>query len=95
MSYNLDDQATESFEFTLESHIYVMRYPTTEEILENQGLQDKKDGGKAMLEWIYGYITPKDPSSPAFPETMKKVNVKKLQRFNEMLKTEMGMGAEA
>jgi hypothetical protein len=87
LSYNLDEQIEESFEFTLAGHNYQMKYPTTEEILA----ASKIKGEEAQMEWMYGFITSSDEAAPLIKDVLGKVNVKKLQRFNEMVKTEFGV----
>lgn len=87
MSYNLDEQTEESFDFTLGGHDYQMRYPTTEEILA----ATKIKGEEAQMEWMYSFISSADEAAPAIKDVLGGVNVKKLQRFNQMVKTEFGV----
>lgn len=84
-NYNLDD-VNDSFEFTLSGNRYKMRYPTTEEV----ELGDKLKTDAEKLQWLYDFISPVELSSPPITEVLKRVNVKVLARFNEMIKTEFG-----
>lgn len=85
MSYNLNENVAEYFEFEVNGHAYQMRYPTTEEVLEVQKLEKDE---KKQTEWLYTFITPVKADSPDIKEVMAKVNVKVLQNFSEMIKTE-------
>lgn len=81
-SYNIDDIA-ESFEFVINGKKYEMRYPTPEEF-EKQGDMSDEEASKLMMD----FITPIDKDALPIDEVLKKVNFKKLQRFNEMIRTE-------
>lgn len=81
--YNLDE-VQESFKFTIGGHAYTMRYPTTEEVQETAEIKDPEK----QTAWLYGFISPDTGEAPAIEDAIKKVNVKVLQNFNNMIKTE-------
>jgi hypothetical protein len=83
-NYDLDQDGVESFRFKLGGNEYDMRYPTTEEIQSAQKMKDED----AKTKWVYTFITPVVEASPPIEEALKKVNVKVLQKFNHMIKTE-------
>lgn len=101
MSYNLSDNVNEDFEFTVSGVAYKMRYPLVSEIetmkeLADAAERDRKAGKKdtnekEMQEWMYQFITPVNPDSPPISEILKKQNVKVLQNFNSMFRTEFGI----
>lgn len=86
MSYNLDEQVPEGFEFVVGGHTYRMRYPTTEEILDGQN----KKGEQEQLKWLYSFISATEEGVPSIEEALARVNVKVLQKFNHMIKSEFG-----
>jgi hypothetical protein len=85
--HDLDKNAAESFEFILAGSKYSFRYPNTEEITAAQKL---KEGSDEQMEWLYGFITPAE-GSPAIKEALGKANVKVLQNFQRMLKSEFSI----
>jgi hypothetical protein len=88
--YNLDDGVSESFKFSLAGHIYVMRYPTTEEIAEAQKIGD--DDADARTKWLYGFVTPENSDDPGIEEALKKANIKVVRNFNAMIEKEFAVG---
>lgn len=95
MSYNLDEQDAEYFEFTLSGFTYKMRYPTTEELekvqKEFEKLQKDDTSQFSMdkeLEVIYQYITSDDPKAPPIQDALKKKSIKVFQRFANMVAEE-------
>ena len=44
-----------------------------------------------LNDWMYTFISPVKEGSPDIKETMKKMNVKVLQNFQTMFKTEFGI----
>lgn len=59
---------------------------------ETQGLEDKlKKQNEDLTDWMYTFISPINEGSPDIKETMKKMNVKVLQNFQTMFKTEFGI----
>lgn len=93
MSYNLNDNVQESFEFTLNGHTYEMKYPTIEETEQFQAIfkkaQEQESSDEVMAE-MYKFISSKDEKAPPIGEIMKKQNVKVLHNFTEMIKAELG-----
>lgn len=79
MSYNLDTEAPEGFEFEAAGHKYFMRYATTEESLNMAELGDIETV-KKLLE----LVNPVSEGAPGFKEMMLKKNQKVLKRFGEM-----------
>ena len=82
MSYDLNQDAPESFEFVIAGNVYRMRYPNTEEIAEAQekvGVQKDSEPNTTWTEWFYTFIEPVEPTSPPIAEAMKKANVKVLR----------------
>lgn len=99
-SYNLTDNVNESFEFTIGGVAYTMRYPLVEEIetlqeMVEKNQKDEKAGKevdeKEVNSYMYTFITPKEAESPSIEEILKKQNIKVLQNFNTMFKTEFGI----
>lgn len=85
-NYNLDDEAGEDFfEFVLNGIQYRMRYPTTEEVEKQDKLSDSEKD-----KWSFSLITPVNDTDPSIEEALKQVNVKKVQRFTQMIRTEFG-----
>lgn len=100
-SYNLTDNVKEDFEFTISGVVYKMRYPLVEELETVQQMVEEnnrleKDGkepdNERIQKFMYDFITPVDATSPSVEEILKKQNVKVLQNFNTMFKTEFGIG---
>lgn len=93
MSYNLNDNVKENFEFILGGFTYQMRYPTIEETEEIQEAfkkaQESQDGSQ-VLKQVYKFISSNDDKAPSIEDVLKKQNIKVLQNFNEMIKTEFG-----
>lgn len=86
-NYNLDEQSSEYFEFTLNGFVYQMKYPTTEEIEKIELIKDEKK----QAEWFYEFISSKDEKAPSIGDTLKKSNVSILRNFNIMLKAEFSL----
>lgn len=101
-NYNLDEQAAESFPFTLKGHQYEMRYPTTEELEDvpqapdttklddAQKLKANKDYTEKLNAYFYGFIKCAD-DGPAVEEALKKANILTLRHFAVMIKTELSL----
>lgn len=101
-NYNLTDNVNETFDFSVNDIVYIMRYPTVDEI---ENLQEKtkeitekmekggvtKEDEIQVQQLMYDFISPQDPTSPGIATTMKKQNIKVLQNFNIMIKTEFGI----
>ena len=90
-TYNLNDNVQESFEFVLGGHTYKMKYPTVEETESVQKVLKEAEGSddtSSVLEQMYQFISTDDKDAPAIAEALKKQNIKVIQNFNEMIKTE-------
>ena len=96
--YNLTDNVDDGFKFDIRGKVFFMRYPTTEEIEELQRMADESkestDKGATSLEenakvqeYMYGFISPVDHEA-SIRDTLKSENLKVLQRFNTMVKSE-------
>ena len=83
-THNLDEGATDSFEFVMGGHTYSMRYPNTEEIAEAEKLSKETD---KQVQWFYSFITPVG-KGPSIEDAMKKANIKLVKRFNKMVADE-------
>lgn len=81
--HNLDEDASEYFEFILKGNTYRMRYPTTEEIEKAGELKTDQE----KTQWMYSFIT---SDGPPIEEALKKTNIKAVRKFNEMVTTEFG-----
>lgn len=99
-SYNLTDNVNEDFQFSIAGTEYKMRYPLVEELEalqtmseENQKLEKegKEVDNKKLETYMYTFISPVIADSPSVEEILKKQNVKVLQNFNTMFKTEFGI----
>ena len=91
MSYNLNDNVQESFEFTLGGFTYQMKYPTVEETEKVQDVikEAKKDEDSSkILAQLFSFITSGDENAPNIEVAIRKQNIKVVQNFNEMIKTE-------
>lgn len=101
MSYNLSDNVNDSFTFSIKGLVYEMRYPLVSEI---EYLQDKtkqierkkeqnKDVSreeKELEDWMYSFTTPQTEGAPPIKELLEKQNIKVMQNFQTMFKTEFG-----
>lgn len=86
MSYNLDENQPEYFDFTLGGHQYRMRYPTTAEAFAGKAVKDGEEG----LKWMCSFISKVDEAAPDIEEQLKKTSVKVMATFNAMIKKEFG-----
>lgn len=90
-TYNLNDNVQDYFEFILGGHTYKMKYPTVEETENIQKLlsEAKEDSDSTeILSQMYQFISSDDEKAPPIAEALKKQNIKVIQNFNEMIKTE-------
>lgn len=83
-THNLDENASEFFEFILGGNNYRMRYPNAEEAEEAQKLENEEK----RTEWLYNFIEPVSKEAPPIREALKKINVKKMVKFNQMVISE-------
>jgi hypothetical protein len=91
MTYMLDEQVPQYFEFSLGGHVYQMRYPITEEIMRAQTMKTEQE----QLEWMYSFIKAADQDNPEVPpikHALDKANLLVLKKFNDMVKKEFGVG---
>lgn len=91
MSYNLNDNVQENFEFQLDGHMYKMKYPTVEETEKVQeALKKAQESGdnESILSQMYQFISTDDKDAPPISEALKKQNIKVIQNYNEMIKAE-------
>lgn len=100
-SYNLSDNVNDNFSFSLRGNKYVMRYPKTGELEEIQSLtarleqvepesEEAQEINKKLGDSIYQFISP-DGHDIQIKDALKEENVKVLQNFNLMIKTEMSV----
>lgn len=87
MTYDLDKETPEFFEFIVGGNTYKMVYPTSEQIEEIRNLKNEKERGEKTL----AFITPVTENAPDIEEALKKKNIKAYQKFYEMIETEMGV----
>lgn len=85
--HNLDDGVSEAFEFVLEGHHYLMKYPTTDDMDE---IAKETDNDKVNKK-LYSYITAVSKDSPKFSDLIRRVSIKKGSRFIAMLQEEIKM----
>lgn len=100
--YNLTDNVNDGFKFDIRGKVFFMKYPTTDEIEELQKMTDESKAastsGETTLEeqqkvqeYMYSFISPVEHETP-IREAMKSENLKVLQRFNQMVKSEFSIG---
>ena len=87
MSYNLDENINEYFEFTLGGNVYKMKYPTTKELEDIQKIKEPEEQGEKML----AFISAVTDGAPDILEAMKDKNTQVTKRFRKMIATEIGM----
>lgn len=86
-SYNLDNDK-EYFEFTLDNHIYKVRYLNAEEI---ERFGEIKEENEKILDTLFTFITSDDPEAPDFMEASKKFTTYQWKKFFQMLKVEFAV----
>lgn len=100
-NYNLTDNVNDSFQFSIKGIVYDMRYPLMEELEElqkkSQEIESKKAKGKdtskddkELMDWMFSFATPVDENSPPLKDIIQKQNIKVIQNFQTMFKTEFG-----
>lgn len=90
MSYNLDDNPQEFFDFILGGHTYHMRYPTGSEQEEGSKVL-KEQGEQPFLDWMYSFITCDDSDAPSVKDALSSKNVVVARRFNTMIRKEFAL----
>ena len=101
MSYNLSDNVNDSFNFSIKGMEYSMRYPLVSEIEELQtktkSFEKRKADGKDVTKeekeienFMYSFVSPTTADAPPIKELLEKQNIKVMQNFQTMFKTEFG-----
>lgn len=99
--YNLTDNVEDGFKFDIRGKVFFMKYPTTEEIEELQkmavNVKEASDSGDVTVEqneevqdYMYQFISPIEHDT-TIREALKSENLKVLQRFNTMVRTEFSL----
>lgn len=100
MSYNLNDDVNEAFEFELDGHKYKMRYPLLAEIEElaeigRSGAESTGDAKSAkereLMDQIYALVTPVSEGAPKIADALKRQNIKVVTNFSTMWQKEFGL----
>lgn len=86
-SYNLDADR-EYFEFTLDNHVYKVRYLNAEQI---EKFDEIKEDSEKILDSVFSYISSDDPAAPDFKEASKKFTTYQWKKFFQMLKVEFAV----
>ncbi|MCZ2140814.1 MAG: hypothetical protein LC096_05415 [Bacteroidia bacterium] len=85
--YNLDTDVSEYFEFIIKGNTYQFRYPTTRELEEFNGIDEKSED--KTKEFLAKFISKVDEKSPDVVDLLNSVNIKYWVRFSNMVKTEL------
>ncbi len=89
MSYNLDLDNAEYFEFVLKGHTYRMRYPSPADLKEIAELKDVT----LQNERVFSFIEAVSEGAPPLSETLNTLPINIVNRFNTMVTDEfMGNG---
>lgn len=83
--HNLDSEVNEYFEFTVKGHNYRFRHLTMEEI---EKMKEFETDEKKSREYLFGFISKVDETSPEFAEVSKQMIAPHWIRFREMIKAE-------
>lgn len=99
--YNLTDNVNDGFKFDIRGKIFFMKYPTTEQIEELQNMAQESKGSSdksvsvednnKVQDYMYQFITPVE-HDVSIRDALKHENLKVLQRFNQMVKSEFSVG---
>lgn len=84
MSYNLDQDNAEYFEFIIKGNTYRMRYPTLNEMRE---VAAEKDSA-AQDTKIYGFIEAVTEGAPHIADVLGDIPINVVNRFNKLVKDE-------
>lgn len=87
-TYNLDDQVSEFFEFTVLGHNYRFKHLNTEEMTNLQKNLKEED---ELQKFFANFVTPIG-DAPPFAEISKKMLPGHWKQFRNMITTEMGDG---
>ena len=85
--YNLNDNVKDSFEFSLDGHNYIMRYPTLEESEDMQSIVEEAkadNDSRKMMATMYKFIDSVD-GAPAIDKVLPKQNMMVIRNFNKMI----------
>lgn len=97
--YDLDD-VNEYFEFKANGAVYRMTFPTVQELEKLQDIaakvkslkpEEQSKGNEKIMDYILSFIQPVDKDSLSIQEIVKKMNIKSLNKFNDMVAKEFGI----
>lgn len=95
-TFNLDENVSESFEFTVRGNTYIFRYPTTGEMVEVLKIINEaaKEGNSLDVEdrfmsILYSFITPKSKDVKPFDEIYPSLISPQQKNFVDMVRTEV------
>jgi hypothetical protein len=100
MSYNLTDNVSDDFIFSISGTEYKMKYPLVRDIenlqelakpVEGETAEEKTERTEKANDFIYKYISPVSDKDVSIEEIMKTQNLKVMQNFNKMVQTEFGI----
>lgn len=83
--HNLDDGVNEYFDFTVKGHTFRFRHMTMDEI---EKMKEFENDEKKSREYLFGFISKVDETSPEFVEVSKQMTAPHWIRFREMIKAE-------
>lgn len=86
-TYNLDNDAEESYTFTIKGNVYKFRHMNTEEMEKMSSIKDSKE----QQEYLYQFITPNDPKTPPFQDSTKSFTIPMWRAFMNMVEVEMSI----
>jgi len=86
-NYNFDEIKSDSPTIILGGHTYKLVYPTVEEVERIQELKTDEEKTKA----VYNFVQKTNDADPTFEDVLKSQNIKVLQAFADMIKTEFGV----
>lgn len=99
-TYNLSDNVSKSFSFTVDGLVFEFRRPIVSELRDNQSLQEEMEKaktdkekaaiGEKMSDFIYSMVTPVDHTE-SIKDVLDRQPVNILQAFNKMVETELAV----
>ena len=91
MSYNLNENVDEYFDFQINGNIYRMRYPTSEEIRKAQPVETTEALNEGNITgWLHALITPQTEDAQDIEVALQNSNIKVIKNFNHMVASEFG-----
>lgn len=87
MSWNLNEDVEDGWEFSIGGNVYYMRYPTTEEI--DRLAEPPTDGKTSLTGWVRGLIEARTEGAPDIEEALQKSNIQVLRKFNLMVQVKL------